>query len=171
MAARGEPKLTEPARTFAVQALACFDPPSVVVGAIRKEFGLTITPQSCEAYDPTKRAGRNLAKRWVELFHTTRSTFLESQAEIGISHRVVRLRALQRMAERAEAIGNLALAAQLYEQAAKEVGGSYSNRRELSGPGGAPIEVSANLREGLAQLPRAARDKIRAALVDGGTDD
>ncbi|MEN1775859.1 hypothetical protein AAIH35_30970, partial [Pseudomonas aeruginosa] len=52
-----------------------------------------------------------------------------------------RLRALGRMAERAEGMRNMALAAQLYEQAAKESGGMYSNKHQLehSVPGGGQI--------------------------------
>lgn len=139
MAARGEPKLTEEARTYAVQCLACFDAPSVVAAAVKKEFGLIITPQAIEAYDPTKRAGRKLTAKWTALFEETRKAFLEDTSRIGISHRAVRLRTLQRMAEKAEAMGNLSLAAQLQEQAAKEVGNAYTNRRELTGKDGAPL--------------------------------
>ena len=95
-------KLTDEARTFAVQALACFDTPNDVADAIRKEFGIEITAQSVEAYDPTKVAGRNLGKRWTAIFEQTRKDFLENTALIAISHRAVRLRALQRMAEKAE---------------------------------------------------------------------
>jgi hypothetical protein len=36
--------------------------------------------------------------------------------------------------------GNVAMVAQLLEQAAKEVGGIFTNRRELTGKGGGPIQ-------------------------------
>lgn len=142
MAARGEPKLTEESRTFVVQCLACFDAPSVVAAAVKKEFGIVITPQACEAYDPTKRAGAKLSDKWKAVFEETRKAFLEDTSRIGISHRAVRLRALQRMAEKAETQGNMALAAQLFEQAAKEVGESYTNRRELTGKNGSPLPTA-----------------------------
>jgi hypothetical protein len=143
MAARGEPKLTEEARIFVVQALAMYDAPGVVAQSVKKEFGLTITAQGCEAYDPTKRAGRNLSEKWRAIFDETRKTFLEDTSKVGISHRAVRLRALQRMAEKAETQGNLALAAQLMEQAAKECGDAYTNKRKLTGgdEGDAPFVV------------------------------
>src|SRR5690606_32913826 len=51
---------------------------------------------------PNKRAGRDLAKRWRAIFEETRKAFLEDTSKIGISHRAVRLRALQRIAEKAE---------------------------------------------------------------------
>ena len=134
-------KLSEGVKTFIVQSLACFDTPSVVVDAVRKEFGETITRQSVEGYDPNKKAGCNISGKWKSLFEETRKTFLEDTATIAISHRAVRLRALQRMAEKAESQGNMVLAANLMEQAAKEVGDSFTNRRALVGADGGAIEV------------------------------
>lgn len=132
--------LKDEVKTFIVQSLACFDTPSVVVDAVRKEFGATITRQSVEGYDPTKKAGSNLAEKWRMLFEETRKTFLEDTASIAISHRAVRLRALQRMADKAETQGNMVLASSLLKQAAEEVGGAYTNRREITGRDGKPIE-------------------------------
>lgn len=133
--------LSDEVKTFIVQQLACFDPPSVVVKAVKAEFGETVSPQQVEAYNPERRAGQNLGEQFRELFKATREAFLEDAASIGISHRVTRLRTLQRLAERAETQGNIALAAQLVAQAAKEVGGAFTNKREteLSGKDGAPL--------------------------------
>lgn len=129
-------KLTDEVKTFIVQSLACFDSPSVVVAAVKVEHGEVITRQAVEGYDPNKKAGSSLADKWRQLFAETRKTFLENTASIAISHRAVRLRALQRMAEKAETQGNMVLAATLMEQAAKEVGNAYTNRRELTGKDG-----------------------------------
>jgi hypothetical protein len=134
-------KLSQHVQTFIVQSLACFDTPSVVVDAVRKEFGETITRQSVEGYDPSKKAGSKLAEKWKALFEETRKTFLEDTATIAISHRAVRLRALQRMADKAETQGNMVLASSLLKQAAEEVGGSYTNRRELTGKDGKDLPV------------------------------
>jgi len=136
-------KLTEEAQTYVVQALACFDTPSEVADAVNKEFGLEVTKQGVEKYDPTKAAGKQLAKRWKQLFEKTREDFLSNTASIAISHRAVRLKALQRMALAAERMKNYALSAALLEQAAKEVGDAYTNKRQISGPNGKPIEVAA----------------------------
>lgn len=135
-------KLTDEARTFVVQALACFDYPANVTEAVKKEFGVEITKQAIEAYDPTKRAGKNLARRWATIFEDTRKAFLDSLISIPIAHRAVRLRAIQRMAERAERQQNYQLAAQLLEQAAKEVGDIYTNRRQLTGANAGPIQTA-----------------------------
>lgn len=136
-----KPKLTREQQTYVVQTLACFDTPSLVVASVKKDFGVTLSPQLVETYDPTKKAGRNVAARWKALFEETRKTFLEDTASIAISHRAVRLRALQRMADKAEGQGNMVLASSLLKQAAEEVGGSYTNRRELTGKDGKDLPV------------------------------
>lgn len=121
--------LNNEVRAFIVQALACFDTPSQVAASVKEEFGLELTRQKCEAHDPTKRAGRDLAAKWVTLFHDTRKRFREETAEIPIANRAYRLRALGRMAEKAEGMRNMALAVQILEQAAKECGDVYVNRK------------------------------------------
>ncbi|ASP85019.1 DUF2280 domain-containing protein [Sinorhizobium meliloti] len=135
------PKYSDEVKTYVVQALACFDSPAVVAKAVKAEFDVAISPQAVEAYDPTKRAGRKLSQRFRLLFEETRKTFLEDTATIAISHRAVRLRALQRMAEKAETQGNMVLAASLMKQAAEEVGNAYTNRRELTGKDGKDLPV------------------------------
>ncbi|AZE73149.1 Phage protein [Pseudomonas synxantha] len=116
-------------KSFIVQALACFDTPSQVVEAVKNEYGVVVSRQQVETHDPTKSAGKGLAVKWATLFHDTRKRFREETAEIPIANRAFRLRGLGRMAEKAENMRNLALTAQLYEQAAKEVGDVYVNRR------------------------------------------
>ncbi|AHG41123.1 hypothetical protein N018_13250 [Pseudomonas syringae CC1557] len=125
-------------KSFIVQALACFDTPSQVVEQVKQEFSIEISRQLCESHDPTKRAGVNLAARWVTLFHDTRKRFREDTAEIPIANRAYRLRALGRIVEKAEGMRNLALALQVLEQAAKESGDMYVNRHRKDEPGDEP---------------------------------
>jgi hypothetical protein len=133
-------ELPDEVKTFIVTALACFDTPSVAAAAVKEEFGLTVSRQAVQAYDPGKRAGKDLSEQWRALFAAAREKFIAETAAIGIAHKSVRLRMLDRMAASAEGKGNLVLTAALLEQAAKEDGGAFTNRRELSGPGGKPIE-------------------------------
>lgn len=160
MAANGS-KLSDEVKTYIVQALACFDSPSTVVASVKTEFGEIISRQLVEMYDPGKRAWK-AAPKWRTIFDETRKTFLEDTSKIGISHRAVRLRTLQRMAEKAETQGNVGLAAQLLEQAAKEVGGSFTNRREVTGRDGGPIKT-----EGEVTLDASAltTDQLRAVAA------
>lgn len=163
-------RLPQEVRAFIVHANACFDYPSAVVEAVKKEFGVDVTRQHVEAHDPTKKAGVHLAPRWKEVFEAARQGFLNDTSAIAISHRAVRLRALQRMSQRAEEMRNLPLAATLLEQAAKEVGDAYTNRRELTGKGGAPIQTET--RFDLSSLSGQDRDALRAILERraGGPD-
>ncbi|MDR6421289.1 hypothetical protein J2801_003577 [Paraburkholderia phenoliruptrix] len=131
--------LTDDVKAFVVQALACFDTPTQVANAVKEEFGLEITRMQVSTYDPTKFMGRNLSKKWREIFEATRKAFLEDQASIPIANQNFRLRALNNLYQNAATRGNAALAAQLLEQAAKESGGSFTNRREMTGRDGAPL--------------------------------
>nr|WP_318367972.1 DUF2280 domain-containing protein [Enterobacter sp.] len=68
-------------KAFIVQSLACFDTPSQVVEAVKKEFGFTITRQQVESHDPTKANGKGLAQKWVDMFNGTRLFRILSIAE------------------------------------------------------------------------------------------
>ncbi|SSW67288.1 hypothetical protein AVE30378_02546 [Achromobacter veterisilvae] len=133
-------KLTEAHKRFIVQALACWDTPSQVAEAIKEEFGLDVPRMQVAQYDPTKVAGKGLAKKWRELFEATRKRFREEVAEIPIADQAFRLRALGKIYERHFNRGNVVGAAAVLEQAAKEVGGAFTNRREHTGLDGGPIE-------------------------------
>lgn len=130
-------------KAFIVQSLACFDTPSQVVEAVKKEFGFTITRQQVESHDPTKANGKGLAQKWVDMFNGTRERFQNEISDIPIANKAYRLRALDRMATKTEGMKNFALASQLIEQAAKEVGDAYTNKHkfEHSGPNGGAIET------------------------------
>lgn len=136
--------LTAEVKGFIVQALACFDTPTQVAQAVKQEFNIEVTRQQVAQHDPTKSTGANLAAKWRVLFNDTRKRFREDTAEIPIANRAYRLRVLDRMAAKAEGMKNMALAAQLLEQAAKETGGNYTNKHqhEVSGPNGAPIPMA-----------------------------
>ncbi len=134
-------------RTFIVQSLACFDTPSQVVDAVKKEFGLSVSRQQVESHDPTKAAGRNLAKKWVDIFNTTRSRFQMEVSDIPIANKAYRLRVLDRMAVNAEKMKNLGMTAQLLEQAAKEAGDVYTNRQKLEHSGQVVQSISSLMDE------------------------
>ena len=135
--------LTGEVKAFIVQSLACFDTPSQVVESVKKEFGLAIPRQQVESHDPTKANGKGLAQKWVDMFNATRERFQSEISDIPIANKAYRLRVLDRMATRAEGMKNLALTAEIIEQAAKECGDAYTNRHkfEHSGPNGGAIQT------------------------------
>ena len=118
-------------RAFIIQELACFDTPSQIVESVQKEFKVQVTRQQVASHDPTKAAGKGLAKKWVELFNELRDRFLNEISDIPIANKAYRLRVLQRMSTNAENMKNIGMTAQLLEQAAKEVGEAYSNKQKV----------------------------------------
>lgn len=116
--------LPENVKTRIVQGLACYDTPSQVSKDIYAAFGLHVTPQHCEIYDPTKAAGKGLGKKFRAIFEETRRTFLKDLGQIAMSHRAVRMRRLERFIDRAESAGNIGMAAQLIEQVSRECEGA-----------------------------------------------
>ncbi|MEH4241415.1 DUF2280 domain-containing protein [Klebsiella michiganensis] len=129
-------------RAFIIQELACFDTPSQIVESVQKEFKVQVTRQLVASHDPTKAAGKGLAKKWVDLFNELRDRFLNEISDIPIANKAYRLRVLQRMSTNAENMKNIGMTAQLLEQAAKEVGEAYTNRQKVehTGANGGQIE-------------------------------
>ncbi|MCW1877818.1 DUF2280 domain-containing protein [Erwinia sp. INIA-01] len=117
-------------KAFIVQALACYDTPSQVVKSVQEEFSLNITRQQVESHDPTKANGRKLAQKWVDLFTFTRAQLQKELSTIPIANKAYRLRSLDRMAADAESRSNYVMTAQLLEQAARECGDAYVNRKK-----------------------------------------
>ncbi len=153
--------LTDEQKAFVVQRLACFEGPSAVAKAVKETFGVEITRSHVFAYNPTK-PGYALGGRWRELFDATRKAFLEDVADVGIVHKSVRLRRLDDMCHAALNARNYGLAMQLLEQAAKEVGGAFTNRRELTGRDGASLPAPSPTR--VVILP--ASEMVSAAVAD-----
>lgn len=137
------PALSGPVKVFIVERLACFDKPVEVQQAVKREFKVDVTLPQLAAYNPTQASGARLSKTLREVFEATRKKFLEDTSSIAIAHRSYRLRMLDRMAEKMVDVGNVVVAAQLLEQAAKEEGGAFTNRQkhEHTGKDGGPIEM------------------------------
>jgi hypothetical protein len=137
-------KLPASVKVFIIEWVACFDSTSTVAAAVKEAFGLSVPVQTIEAHDPTKSSSKTQGKRWRGLFHAKRAEFLAGIDRIGITHKVkvTRMQRLERHHNKMEAAGNVP--ASLLEQAAKEMGDVFTNRRatEVSGAGGGPIEAT-----------------------------
>lgn len=105
---------------------------------IRREFaevfGVEIDRKQVHTYNPKARSnyGRGQVK-WNALFEEERKKFLDEVNAIPIANAAVRLDRLETLCVNAMEKGNAPLAAEIIEQAAKEVGGLFTNRRELEG--------------------------------------
>lgn len=130
-------------KVFIVERLACFDTPTQVQKAVKQEFGVDVSLPQLTVYNPGLAAGKRLSADLKAVFESTRKKFLDDTSDIAIAQRSFRLRVMDRMLQRAENSGNIAMAAQLLEQAAKEEGGAFTNKQKLehTGKGGAPLTV------------------------------
>lgn len=135
--------LDDKQKEFLVKALACYDTPSQVAAALKEHFGVAIDRRQVHEYDPEGSKGYKVAPRWKGLFYATRAKFNDQVSAVPIANQPMRLRALQRIFDKAEAMNNLPFAAQVLEQAAKEVSGGYSNVRKIQGgdAGAPPVGV------------------------------
>lgn len=149
--------LSDEVKLFTVQALACYDAPVQVLKAIKQEFGVDATRQQLQAYDPATVAGKRMSKKLKEIFAATRAAFLADTSTIPIAQQSYRLRALNRMFQVAEQQGNVVVAAQLIEQASKEIGGAFTNRRELTGKDGKDLPAASS---GVLVVPGLMQDSV-----------
>lgn len=126
---------------FIVQCLACYDTPTQVVYSVKDEFGLTLERAQIQLYDPTKAQGKHLSQKYREIFEATRKAFIDEVGKIPVANQAYRLRKLQQVIERAERRGNDVMLMEALEQAAKEVGGMFTNKFKVGSDEGNPLMV------------------------------
>lgn len=147
--------LKEPVKIFIVQALACRDTPQEVADLVKQEFGVEVDRMQCSSYDPTKVAGRNLSKKFKDLFNETRKKFDEGLIDIPIANKHYRLKQYDKLLQKTK---NTVIALRIMEQAAKDSGGQFTNRQELTGKNGEPLmgisddELNKRIREAEAKV-------------------
>ena len=130
-------RLRKEVQTYIVRSLAQFNTPQETVVLVKEEFGIDVTRQQCEAYDPTKRTGKDLSASLKKEFEETREEYLDKPKNIPIANQTVRLEAYQRLINKAK---SPVMALKILKQAAEDVGGKYTNKTELTGAGGGPLQ-------------------------------
>ncbi|WP_395022660.1 DUF2280 domain-containing protein [Dongia sp.] len=118
-----KPELPDEVKAFIVRGLARYETPTRVAASVKANFGIEIDRRQVYAYDPA--GSRRPAQRWMDLHAATRAKFLDATSEIGVAQKVVRLRMLDRFANRMEEANYPERAAAFLAQAAKECGGFY----------------------------------------------
>ena len=141
------PRLDDRVKEFIVVQLACFDTPTQVSDSVKEEFNIVVTRGAVQYYNPESVAGRKLHQRYRDLFYATRKRFKDGEMDTPISHQQYRLRVMQKLANKAIEKGNGVLALQILEQAAKDHGGAYTNKREVTGKDGGPVAFTRITRE------------------------
>ncbi|WP_337846804.1 DUF2280 domain-containing protein [Sphingomonas sp.] len=174
-------KLNEEEKAFLVCQFACFLTSTQACRAFEQQFGRRIETRDADRYKVDGWAGRRKEKvepmkKWRPLFEETRKAFLENAAAIPIANATYRLAQLQSMFESAMGVNaanarpNIPLAAQLLEQAAKESGGSFTNKREHEHKGKVKVEEERTPEETRGMLEQriaAALEKFVGAGAQG----
>jgi hypothetical protein len=124
------PVLSNEQKAYIISAFARFDGVAEVCRSFKDEYGLDLPKPHALAYNPggTKYRG---APKWHDLFERERKSFLANVNSIGIANKTVRMQRLERLCVIAMERKNVKLAAELMEQAAKEMGEIFTNRREV----------------------------------------
>ncbi|MDP9803242.1 DUF2280 domain-containing protein [Acinetobacter calcoaceticus] len=134
-------RLNKRVKLYIVRSLATYETPTETAKGVQEEFGIEVTKQQCEAYDPTKKTGQDLSEEFKTEFYRIRREMNQNLESIPIANIAYRLRRLQRFIDNEQFKDNPVLVPNLMEQAAKEVGGLYTNRKEITGAGGGPVKT------------------------------
>ena len=130
--------LNKKQKLFIVRSLAQFNTPQETVVLVKEEFNIDVSRQQCEAYDPTKRVGKDLSDELKKEFEVTRKDFLDTPQNIPIANLSVRLQRLEN--QYIKHGKNRVAALSILKQAAEDMGGKYTNKQEITGAGGGPLQ-------------------------------
>jgi hypothetical protein len=157
-------RLSDEERIYIVRRLAAYDKPAAIAAGMKEAFGVTISDQAIERYDPERPAGHDLAPQWREIFCAARKAYIAETVDIGHMEKAVRMRLRERMAIAAWEEGNYKLANEILNDIAKEAGDAFAgrNRHEQFGFGGIqPTAIVTITGPAEAQLAPQAADRVR----------
>jgi hypothetical protein len=126
----GTRRLKNEVQIFIVTEFARWRTPTQIAEAVKEEFGLNLDRQRVAFYNPD-RGGKQLPQKWKDLFAEMRRAYLADVGSVGIAHRAFRLSMLHRLAVAAEERGQVVVALSALEQAAKEQGDLFTNKRRV----------------------------------------
>jgi hypothetical protein len=129
-------KLTEEQKTWLVMRWACYGRSHEIMRDFQETFGAQVPGNQARKYNLAGIRSDEEAKaqgvlKWMPLWRKSREQFEASVADIAIASQAFRIRKLDEMFEEAFKRKNMRTAMSLLEQAAKEMGGSFSSMRHL----------------------------------------
>lgn len=123
--------LTEEQKREIVLSLAGFMSPAAIRVKMKEDHGLDLEYRQITVYDPTRTHFEG-SQRWRDIFEAARKNYVEDTLTVPVANQGYRLRTIQGLLDKALEQGNMVMAMQLMEQAAKEVGGLLTNARQLN---------------------------------------
>lgn len=152
-------KLTEEIKGLIVTELAQFRGYAEVARVITETTGVKVDRFQVRTYDPRNQAYAG-GEKWRAIFDKVREQYLTAVKSVPIANKAYRLNELQRNYDDARSRGNLVLAIQILQQAAKEVGGAMTNQGQLKIDG----HVNPCLDMSPEERRAAAAEILRSAL-------
>lgn len=131
-----EPRCTEEMQHFIVRCFAAFKSPQETADAVKEEFDIELSRQAVSYYRPENHEP---GTKWRELHDVARAAFLESAKDIAIAQMPFRMDRYNDMARYFRSQKLFRDEAAILEQAARDLGGMYTNRREHTGANGSPL--------------------------------
>lgn len=130
-------RINKKVKLFIVKMLAEFNTTTETAKAVKAVFNIEVSQQQCECYDPTKKMGYELSQELKEKFFEYRKVANQELEAIPLANKRYRLQLLQNLVEKFP--DNPVLTPKWAEQAAKEMGGLFTNRQEITGKNGEPL--------------------------------
>ena len=121
-------KLDDEHKLYVVRRLAAYDKPAAIARGLAETFGVKVSEQAIEHYDPGRPAGADLAPQWRDIFRAARKAYIASIADIGNMEKAVRMRLRERMAISAWEKEDYKLANSILDSIAKEAGDAFAGR-------------------------------------------
>lgn len=112
-------RITKKVKLFIVRMLAEFESPTQTSKTAKEVFNVDVTPQQCEAYDPTKRTGQDLSQELRDLFFEYRRKANDELEAIPVANKRYRLQKIQNLLD--EFPNNPVFTPKWLELAAKEM--------------------------------------------------
>jgi hypothetical protein len=122
--------LTDDQKSFIVKGFARFESGPEICRAFKEKYGVELPTPRAAQYNCGGPSFKG-AQKWQELFIATRRHFLDSAEDIGITNKTFRLQSLHKLHAVAMDKRNVKMACEILEQAAKEMGEVFTNKREI----------------------------------------
>ncbi len=154
MGRNGMAALENKHKIFIVTRLAWYVEPSDILEQVKQEFGLKVTLAQLTVYNPRTKTGERLSAELRELFERERAKCLGEIEDEPLAYDKPRIRARAKLLKHKLVANNPKMQLEILDSIAKEAGGGFSNRREITGAGGKAIVIEDG---SLTDQERAAR--------------
>lgn len=123
-------------RRFIIEMFAAFSTLDEIEKALQDVYGLPVPKSTILRHNPDTVQGKaELGAQWKTLFADRRKHFLEDLASIPIASAAYRLGRLQKIIDDPVKSKSPPLVMDALEQAAKEMGGVFTNKRDVTSNG------------------------------------